>query len=53
MLNAGELISCLNDIICESKDIGPPVGILTTENRNAWGRAYQDLTLGSVDLFRL
>ncbi|XP_008193031.2 carnitine O-acetyltransferase isoform X1 [Tribolium castaneum] len=50
MLNTGELISCLSEIVQESQQMGPPVGILTSENRNNWGRAYQDLTLDMTSL---
>ncbi|XP_044268520.1 carnitine O-acetyltransferase isoform X2 [Tribolium madens] len=50
MLNTGEIISCLSDIVKESEQVGPPVGILTTENRNNWGRAYQNLTLDVTSL---
>jgi carnitine O-acetyltransferase len=45
-LNVTEIVSALQEIVEQSEEMGPPVGILTTDNRNNWGKAYQDLILG-------
>jgi carnitine O-acetyltransferase len=44
-LNVTEIVSALQEIVEQSEEMGPPVGILTTDNRNNWGKAYQDLIL--------
>jgi hypothetical protein len=46
LLNVTEIVSALQEIVEQSEEMGPPVGILTTDNRNNWGKAYQDLILG-------
>lgn len=41
-----QLIQQLEDIVKNSGKRAPEIGVLTTENRNAWGKAYQDLIKG-------
>ncbi|XP_063902174.1 carnitine O-acetyltransferase-like isoform X2 [Zophobas morio] len=50
VINVGEIINALVQITEDSQEAGPPVGILTSDNRNNWGRAYQDLTLDLTNL---
>ncbi|KAF4522335.1 hypothetical protein B566_EDAN011336 [Ephemera danica] len=42
-LNQSQLLAQLNDCIARSTHPAAPVGILTSENRNVWGKAYQAL----------
>lgn len=46
LLNMGELLTSLQDIVNESHIAGPPIGILTTEYRNNWEKAHRLLTIG-------
>lgn len=41
-----QLISHLEIILLESNEVGPPVGVLSTENRDNWYKAYAELIKG-------
>ncbi|CAG9825538.1 unnamed protein product [Phaedon cochleariae] len=38
-----DILGMLHSVLNESTNLGDPVGILTTENRNNWSRAYDEL----------
>ncbi|KAB7506160.1 Carnitine O-acetyltransferase [Armadillidium nasatum] len=42
-LNAGQIFSQLRNCVERSTHPGVPVGILTSQNRNAWGKNYKQL----------
>lgn len=46
-----QLISHLEVIMKESDIIGPAIGILSSENRDNWSTAFQELTKGEKNLF--
>lgn len=48
VLSLNQLRSFLQLILNESSEMAPPVGILTTENRDNWYSAYKQLTKGNV-----
>lgn len=41
-----QLISHLEVILKESEVIGPAIGILSSENRDAWSKAFEELIKG-------
>uniref|UniRef100_A0A4D5R9U8 Carnitine O-acetyltransferase n=1 Tax=Scolopendra viridis TaxID=118503 RepID=A0A4D5R9U8_SCOVI len=43
LLSEKQVFSQLQDIIKQSSTPGTPIGILTTENRNVWGKVYKKL----------
>ncbi|KAJ8983433.1 hypothetical protein NQ317_005898 [Molorchus minor] len=44
-----QLISHLEVILQESKDAGPSIGVLSTENRDNWFQAYEQLVKDAVN----
>ena len=36
----------LHEVVNASQEPGPPIGVLTCEDRDAWAKAYQELTAG-------
>lgn len=48
MSSEKQLVQQLESIVKSSEKKAPEIGVLTTENRNAWGKAYQELVKGST-----
>ncbi|XP_046403025.1 carnitine O-acetyltransferase-like isoform X2 [Ischnura elegans] len=44
ILSWGKLLQQLNEIIQSAGEPGPPIGVLTAENRNVWGKAFKKLS---------
>uniref|UniRef100_A0A646QE80 CarnOAT n=1 Tax=Hemiscolopendra marginata TaxID=943146 RepID=A0A646QE80_9MYRI len=44
LLSEHQIFSQLQNIIKQSSKPGTPIGILTTENRNVWGKVYKKLS---------
>lgn len=45
-----QIIHQLEIILTESEMIGPAVGILTSDNRDNWSKAFQELVKGKESL---
>lgn len=45
-LSQGQILGQLKDCVNKSKELGPAVGILTSEHRDNWGKAHQLLSQG-------
>lgn len=43
-LSADAIFKQLQQVVKESQEPGPPIGILTSENRDSWACAYKELT---------
>lgn len=41
-----QLVSHLEVIMKESEVIGPAIGILSSDNRDNWSKAFQELVIG-------
>lgn len=48
MPSLSQLISHLEMILLESDEVGPPIGVLSTENRDSWFKAYTELIKGNI-----
>ncbi|XP_018569317.1 carnitine O-acetyltransferase isoform X2 [Anoplophora glabripennis] len=44
-----QLINHLEMILLESAEVGPPIGVLSTENRDNWNKAYTELIKDPVN----
>lgn len=49
MLSEKQLLTQLANIVDASVTPGAEIGVLTTENRDTWGKVYQDIIEGSID----
>lgn len=47
MLSEKQLLEQLGEIIKNSGTKGPEIGALTADNRDAWGKAFQELIKGN------
>ncbi|XP_067001484.2 carnitine O-acetyltransferase isoform X2 [Anabrus simplex] len=52
-LSEEQVVTQLCEVMSSSPPPSPPVGVLTTENRNTWGKAYKALTKDSQNLCSL
>ena len=50
LLSEAQIYEQLCQIVAASQKNAPGVGILTTENRNVWGKAYKKLCKGMPQL---
>lgn len=48
-----QLFDQLENIVKSSEKKAPEIGVLTTDNRNAWGKAYQELIKGILFIINI